>query len=69
MSGTGLPAITAPDADLRRSGTTASPCLRPSSVSPTSIPNAQLRLFEGGHMFLIQDRAAFPAITEFLQAP
>ncbi|MDP1737002.1 MAG: alpha/beta fold hydrolase [Caulobacter sp.] len=33
------------------------------------IPNAQLRMFEGGHMFLIQDRAAFPAITEFLQAP
>lgn len=32
------------------------------------IPNAQLRLFEGGHMFLIQDRAAFPAISEFLQA-
>ncbi len=33
------------------------------------IPGAQLRLFEGGHMFLIQDRAAFPAITEFLQQP
>ncbi len=33
------------------------------------IPNAQLRMFEGGHMFLIQDRAAFPAIIEFLQAP
>ena len=33
------------------------------------IPDAQLRMFEGGHMFLIQDRAAFPAISEFLQAP
>lgn len=33
------------------------------------IPNARLRMFEGGHMFLIQDRAAFPAIIEFLQAP
>jgi 3-oxoadipate enol-lactonase len=33
------------------------------------IPDAQLRMFEGGHMFLIQDRAAFPAITDFLQAP
>lgn len=31
------------------------------------IPNAQLRMFEGGHMFLIQDRAAFPAISAFLQ--
>lgn len=33
------------------------------------IPGAQLRLFEGGHMFLIQDRAAFPAIVDFLKAP
>lgn len=33
------------------------------------IPNARLRMFEGGHMFLIQDRAAFPAISEFLKAP
>lgn len=33
------------------------------------IPGATLRMFEGGHLFLIQDRAAFPAITEFLQAP
>ncbi|HRD28994.1 MAG TPA: alpha/beta fold hydrolase [Caulobacter sp.] len=33
------------------------------------IPGAQLRMFEGGHMFLIQDRAAFPAIIDFLQAP
>ena len=33
------------------------------------IPGAQLRMFEGGHLFLIQDRAAFPAISEFLQAP
>ena len=32
------------------------------------IPGAQLRMFEGGHMFLIQDRAAFPAISAFLQA-
>ncbi|MDO8295924.1 MAG: alpha/beta fold hydrolase [Caulobacter sp.] len=33
------------------------------------IPSAQLRMFEGGHMFLIQDRAAFPAIIDFLDAP
>lgn len=33
------------------------------------IPGARLRMFEGGHMFLIQDRAAFPAIIEFLDAP
>jgi 3-oxoadipate enol-lactonase len=31
------------------------------------IPGAQLQFFEGGHLFMIQDRAAFPAMIEFLQ--
>jgi pimeloyl-ACP methyl ester carboxylesterase len=31
------------------------------------IPNAELRLFEGGHMFMVQDRTATPAIIEFLE--
>ena len=30
------------------------------------IPGAQLRFFDGGHMFMIQDRAAFPAMADFL---
>ena len=30
------------------------------------IPGAELAFFEGGHMFLIQDRAATPAIIAFL---
>jgi 3-oxoadipate enol-lactonase len=30
------------------------------------IRGADLRFFEGGHLFMIQDRAALPAITEFL---
>ena len=33
------------------------------------IPEAQLRLFDGGHMFLLEDRAAFPAIIKFLETP
>lgn len=32
------------------------------------IPGAELQWFEGGHMFMIQDRAAFPAIIAFLNA-
>jgi 3-oxoadipate enol-lactonase len=32
------------------------------------IPRAELRMFEGGHLFLLQDRAAFPAIMDFLAA-
>ena len=30
------------------------------------IPGAQLRFFDGGHLFMIQDRAAMPAIADFL---
>ena len=33
------------------------------------IPGAELELFEGGHMFFIQDRAAWPRMTEVLLAP
>jgi len=32
------------------------------------IPGAELRFFEGGHLFMLQDRAAYPAIVEFLRA-
>ncbi|MDP3852831.1 alpha/beta fold hydrolase [Phenylobacterium sp.] len=32
------------------------------------IPNAALRFFEGGHLFMLQDRAAVPAMVEFLKA-
>ena len=32
------------------------------------IPGAQLRFFEGGHMFMLQDRDALPAMIGFLQA-
>ena len=37
-----------------------------SEVLVDRIPDAQLRVFEGGHLFLLQDRAAWPAIIEFL---
>ena len=32
-----------------------------------AIPNSQMELFDGGHMFLMQDRSAFPKIIEFLR--
>jgi len=32
------------------------------------MPGAKLQWFEGGHMFMIQDRAAYPAIIAFLNA-
>jgi len=30
------------------------------------IPGSELHVYEGGHMFVAQDRAAFPEILEFL---
>ena len=30
------------------------------------IPGARLRLFEGGHLFMVQDRSATPAVIDFL---
>jgi 3-oxoadipate enol-lactonase len=30
------------------------------------IPGSKLRFFDGGHLFMIQDRTAYPAIVEFL---
>ena len=39
-----------------------------SEVLVERIPDATLQVFEGGHLFLLQDRSAWPAIVEFLQA-
>jgi len=33
------------------------------------IPGAELRFYEGGHMFMIQDRAAVRDMIAFLNAP
>ena len=31
------------------------------------IPDSSLQIFQGGHMFLMQDKLAYPAIVEWLQ--
>ena len=33
------------------------------------VPSAELRAYEGGHAFFVQDRSAFPEIVEFLAHP
>jgi 3-oxoadipate enol-lactonase len=38
-----------------------------SEAIASRIADARLRMFEGGHLFFLQDRAAFPAIIEFLE--
>ena len=37
-----------------------------SELLAARIPGARLQVFEGGHLFMIQDRSAFPAIIDFL---
>ncbi len=37
-----------------------------SHVLADRIPNAQLKIFDGGHLFLLQDRSAFDHIAAFL---
>ncbi|HEU4842457.1 MAG TPA: alpha/beta hydrolase [Ilumatobacteraceae bacterium] len=39
-----------------------------SEAIASRIAGAELRLYEGGHLFFLQDRAAFPDIVEFLAA-
>lgn len=38
-----------------------------SELIATTMPDARLVVFEGGHLFFLQDRSAYPAIIEFLQ--
>jgi pimeloyl-ACP methyl ester carboxylesterase len=37
-----------------------------SEAIAAGVPGAELRLYEGGHAFFVQDRQAFPDIIEFL---
>ncbi|TFH19666.1 MAG: alpha/beta hydrolase [Acidimicrobiales bacterium] len=39
-----------------------------SVVLADRLPNATLRVFDGGHTFLVQDRTAFPEIIDFLRS-
>ncbi len=39
-----------------------------SEAIASRIPGAELKLYEGGHLFFLQDRTAFPDILDFLAA-
>jgi pimeloyl-ACP methyl ester carboxylesterase len=60
-----LPAITCPTlvAGGRHDG--IAPPANSEAIG-SRIPGAAVRLYEGGHLFFLQDRAAFPDILEFL---
>lgn len=42
--------------------------LRNSMALVDGIPDARLEVFQGGHLFLAQDKSAFPTIIEFVQS-
>lgn len=40
-----------------------------SQLLARELPNAELQVFDGGHVFMLQDREAFPTIIDFLGGP
>lgn len=62
----GLASITAPTLVCAGEFDDLAPVLN-SEVIVAGIPDAQLRVFNGGHFFMLQDRTSIPAIVEFLQ--
>ena len=60
-----LPSVTAPTlvAGGRYDGIAP---VRNLEAIATSIPDARLELFEGGHIFMLQDPTAWPAVLDFL---
>lgn len=62
-----LPAITCPTLVAAGRYDALAPVANSAQIA-TRIPNAELRVYEGGHLFIAQDRAAIPEIAGFLAA-
>ena len=62
-----LPEICAPTLVCTGRYDTIAPVANSEAVA-SRIPGSELRVFEGGHLFLAQDPQAFGAITDFLVA-
>jgi 3-oxoadipate enol-lactonase len=60
-----LPRITCPTLVACGSTDGIAPAVNGAAIA-AQIPGATLRTFEGGHLFFVQDPAAFPAVIEFL---
>jgi 3-oxoadipate enol-lactonase len=61
-----LPSITSPTLACAGRHDDIAP-MENSELLAARMPDARLLVFEGGHLFMIQDRAAFPAIIDFLR--
>jgi pimeloyl-ACP methyl ester carboxylesterase len=63
-----LPAITCPTLVAAGRYDGIAPLSNSEGIA-SRIPGAELRVYEGGHIFFQQDRAALPDIVEFLDKP
>jgi 3-oxoadipate enol-lactonase len=63
-----LPSITAPTLVCAGRYDGIAPVANSEALA-ARIAGARLEVFEGGHLFLLQDRSAWPAIIDFLEAP
>jgi 3-oxoadipate enol-lactonase len=64
----GLPAVAAPTLVCAGRYDGIAPVANSEAIAGR-IPGAELAVFEGGHLFLLQDRAAWPRILDFLVDP
>ncbi|MFV0525102.1 MAG: alpha/beta fold hydrolase [Acidimicrobiales bacterium] len=64
----GLPRITAPTLVIGGRFDAQAPPVNVERLA-ARIPGAELAMFDGGHLFLAQDRSAWPAVVEFLDRP
>ena len=60
-----LPSITAPTLVCAGRYDGIAPLTNSEAIA-AQIPNAELRVYEGGHLFIVQDKTAWPDILGFL---
>jgi 3-oxoadipate enol-lactonase len=63
-----LPQVTAPTLVCAGRHDGIAPVANSEAIA-AQIPGAELRVYEGGHLFIVQDRQAWPDIVEWLRAP
>lgn len=61
-----LPSITAPTLVCAGRYDGIAPLSNAEAIA-SQIPNSELRVYEGGHLFIVQDKAAWPDILDFLR--
>jgi 3-oxoadipate enol-lactonase len=63
-----LPTVTAPTLVCAGRYDGIAPLANSEAIA-SQIPGAELRVYEGGHLFIVQDKAAWPDIISWLSGP